>query len=99
MPPKSPIAMPLFDVSEGVRNSWKFSPRLSLDSRATFDASKRSLYEKQERMNSSNISVIRRDKSDCGAENGGRRSTSVIAKLMGIEPLPNLAAQPVGRKA
>nr|XP_017232857.1 PREDICTED: protein LONGIFOLIA 1-like isoform X2 [Daucus carota subsp. sativus] len=99
MPPKSPIAMPLFDVSEGVRNSWKFSPRLSLDSRATFDASKRSLYEKQERMNSSNISVIRRDQSDCGAENGGRRSTSVIAKLMGIEPLPNLPSQPVARKA
>ncbi|XP_074336137.1 protein LONGIFOLIA 1-like isoform X2 [Apium graveolens] len=101
MPPKSPLPLPLFDVSEGRRNSWKFSPRLSLDSRATFDASNGSLYQKQFQTNSSDLSGNRIlcDKSDRGMDNGSRRSTSVIAKLMGIEQMPDSKSEPVAKKA
>lgn len=98
MPPKSPLPLPLFDVNEGERNSWKFSPRLSLDSRATFDAAKGSLYQKQLQTNSSHLSANRCDKSDRGTDNGSRRSTSVIAKLMGIEQMPNSKSEPVAKK-
>ncbi|KAK1357070.1 Protein LONGIFOLIA like [Heracleum sosnowskyi] len=96
MPPKSPLPLPLFDVNEGGRNSWKFSPRLSLDSRATFDVAKGNLYRKQ--TNSSNLSANHCDKSDRGTD-GSRRSTSVIAKLMGIETLPDSKSEPVAKQA
>ncbi|KAL1832796.1 hypothetical protein DCAR_0102821 [Daucus carota subsp. sativus] len=75
IPPKSPIPVQIFEMNEGGKNSWKFSPRLSLDSRAAFDAAKGSLYRKEAERNSS--------------DDNSRRSTSVIAKLMGIEPMPN----------
>ncbi|KAL8100735.1 hypothetical protein AgCh_032842 [Apium graveolens] len=82
VPQKSPQPLQLFEVNEGGKNSWKFSPRLSLDSRATFDAAKGSLYRKEVQINS--------------ADDNNRRSTSVIAKLMGIEPMPNtLSSEPI----
>lgn len=82
IPSKSPLPLQLFEVSEGGKNSWKFSPRLSLDSRAAFDAAKGSLYRKEIQTNLS--------------DDNSRRSTSVIAKLMGIEPMENSSSsQPI----
>ncbi|KAK1352707.1 Protein LONGIFOLIA like [Heracleum sosnowskyi] len=78
MQAKSPLPLHLIDVNEGGKNSWKFSPRLSLDSRATFDAAKGSLYRKEVQTNAS--------------DDNSRRSTSVIAKLMGIEAMPNMSS-------
>ncbi|KAL5561814.1 hypothetical protein UlMin_031561 [Ulmus minor] len=88
--PKSPLPLPGFEFKEGTRTSWKFSreaPRLSLDSRATVDA-KGSLYPKNIKTNASILSA-----NNCESSNGGdesdnnRRSPSVIARLMGLEPL------------
>lgn len=82
VPPKSPLPLQLFEVNEGGKNSWKFSPRLSLDSRATFDAAKGSLSRKEIQTNLT--------------DDNNFRSTSVIAKLMGIEAMPNtLSSEPI----
>ena len=73
LPPKSPLSLPVFELKDGVRSSWKFrkeAPRLSLDSRATTDA-KGSLHPKQ-------IPTAEE-----------HRSPSVIARLMGLDQLPN----------
>ncbi|KAL2510744.1 hypothetical protein Adt_16344 [Abeliophyllum distichum] len=88
LPPKSPLPLPMFPLKESTRSSWKFSkesPRLSLDSRATTDA-EGSLHPKEIRTSAT---------IPCGgAENGTtadgqlNRSPSVIARLMGLEPLP-----------
>ncbi|KAJ1385532.1 hypothetical protein SESBI_41597 [Sesbania bispinosa] len=74
-------ALPVLEFKEGTRSSWKFSreaPRLSLDSRAVVDA-KGGLHPRE-------IPT----KTTIPTENDGdkqRRSTSVIARLMGLEPL------------
>ncbi|XP_075482580.1 uncharacterized protein LOC142522886 [Primulina tabacum] len=92
-PPKSPLLLPIFNLKEGNKSSWKFNkeaPRLSLDSRATTDA-KGGLHPKKIRTSASILSTASRcdsigsDTSD-GCQN---RSPSVIARLMGLEPLPN----------
>lgn len=97
--PKSPLPLPVFEFKEGTRSSWKFSrdmPRLSLDSRATVDA-KGSLYPKEIRTNaailSANRSVNSGDVSGDGDKN--HRSPSVIARLMGLEPLPQSDPEPI----
>ncbi|TKY52677.1 LONGIFOLIA protein [Spatholobus suberectus] len=80
-------ALPALEFKEGTRSSWKFSreaPRLSLDSRAVVDA-KGSLHLQPR---------------EIPPENDGdkqRRSTSVIAKLMGLEPLPDSDPGPVAK--
>ncbi|EYU17890.1 hypothetical protein ABFS82_14G202300 [Erythranthe guttata] len=98
LPPKPPLPLPIFELKSGTKSSssWKFSkeaPRLSLDSRATTDA-KGGLHPKQIRTTTSAAAV---------ASNGGNsiasaaadvdqqqhRSTSVIARLMGLDPYPN----------
>ncbi|XP_073129343.1 uncharacterized protein [Henckelia pumila] len=93
LPPKSPLLLPIFNLKEGNKSSWKFNkeaPRLSLDSRATTDA-KGGLHPKKIRTSPSILSTASRcdsigsDTSD-GCQN---RSPSVIARLMGLEPLPN----------
>ncbi|KZV22523.1 Serine/arginine repetitive matrix protein 2 isoform 1 [Dorcoceras hygrometricum] len=93
LPPKSPLLLPIFNLKEGSKSSWKFNkeaPRLSLDSRATTDA-KGGLHPKRIRTSASTLSTASRcdslgsDTSD-GCQN---RSPSVIARLMGLEPLPN----------
>lgn len=82
MPPKSTLPLPVF---EKTKSPWKFSkeaPRLSLDSRANMDA-KGSLHPK---------SVVNRSQNLVDdVKNGGQqcRSPSVIAKLMGLDQLPN----------
>ncbi|KAL5123667.1 Protein LONGIFOLIA 1 [Glycine soja] len=71
--------LPVLEFKEGTRSSWKFSreaPRLSLDSRAIVDA-KGTLHLHPREIPPENDA----DKQ--------RRSTSVIAKLMGLEPLPD----------
>lgn len=70
-------ALPVLEFKEGTRSSWKFSreaPRLSLDSRAVVDAKG---------------SLQRREIPPENDVDKQRRSTSVIAKLMGLEPLPD----------
>ncbi|XP_052169878.1 protein LONGIFOLIA 1 isoform X2 [Diospyros lotus] len=97
---KSPLPLPVFEFKEGTRSSWKFSkeaPRLSLDSRATVDA-KGSLYPREIRTNAATPSVNRRENFDDGATVDGddkRRSPSVIARLMGLERLPESSAEPM----
>ncbi|KAL8523051.1 hypothetical protein ACS0TY_013137 [Phlomoides rotata] len=78
LPPKSPLPLPIF---EKTRRPWKFSkeaPRLSLDSRATMDA-KGGLHPK------SVVNLVN-DTKDGGQQ---CRSPSVIAKLMGLDQLPD----------
>lgn len=82
--PKSPLPLPVF---EKARSPWKFSkeaPRLSLDSRATMDA-KGGLHPK---------SVVNNLVVDDDTKDGAQhcRSPSVIAKLMGLDQLPNSSA-------
>nr|KYP48631.1 hypothetical protein KK1_029693 [Cajanus cajan] len=70
-------ALPVLEFKEGTRSSWKFTreaPRLSLDSRAVVDAKG---------------SLQRREIPPENDVDKQRRSTSVIAKLMGLEPLPD----------
>ncbi|KAL1825971.1 hypothetical protein ACET3Z_012749 [Daucus carota] len=78
-PPRSSLPHPIFELNEATKYSWKFAketPRLSLDSRATFDSTKGSL----------------RTNTNKSTEDNSRRSTSVIARLMGLESTPPEAA-------
>ncbi|KAK4418326.1 protein LONGIFOLIA 1 [Sesamum alatum] len=92
LPPKSPLPLPIFELKEGTKSSWKFckeAPRLSLDSRATTDA-KGGLHPKEIRTGSSILSTANRCDSiasDANDESQQHRSPSVIARLMGLEPL------------
>ncbi|PSS14589.1 Protein LONGIFOLIA like [Actinidia chinensis var. chinensis] len=83
-PVNSTLPLPIFELKDGTRSSWKFykdTPRLSLDSRAFTDA-KGSLYPKEIPTNTDS--------------NDQRRSPSVIARLMGLEPLlPHSNPEPV----
>ncbi|KAL3827998.1 hypothetical protein ACJIZ3_016800 [Penstemon smallii] len=90
LPPKSPLPLPIFGTKQGTKTSWKFckeAPRLSLDSRATTDA-KGGLHPKEIRTSASinRCDSIVSDVSDGSQQN---QSPSVIARLMGLEPLPN----------
>ncbi|CAJ1969433.1 unnamed protein product [Sphenostylis stenocarpa] len=86
-PKVSAPALPVLEFKEGTRSSWKFSreaPRLSLDSRAMVDAK----------------GTLHLHPREIPSENDGdkqRRSTSVIAKLMGLEPLPDSEPGPVAK--
>ncbi|XP_030501543.2 protein LONGIFOLIA 1 [Cannabis sativa] len=98
-PPKSPLPLPVFEFKEGTRTAWKFSreaPRLSLDSRATVDA-KGSLYPREIKTNASILKANRNENHNHGEEDDdkNRRSPSVIARLMGLEPLQHSVAEPV----
>ncbi|KAL6499526.1 hypothetical protein OROGR_027436 [Orobanche gracilis] len=103
-PPSKPhLPMPVFELKEGIRSSWSFrkeTPRLSLDSRAMTDA-RGSLHPKEIRKDNSILSMANRgDNSPTDTSDGGHshRSPSVIARLMGLEPLPNSSgAQPENR--
>ncbi|XP_016496825.2 protein LONGIFOLIA 1 isoform X1 [Nicotiana tabacum] len=91
-PPKSPLPLPIFEVKDGTRSSWKFckeAPRLSLDSRAVVDA-KGSLRPRELRTKSSTLSANRGENTEDGADgdDNQRPCPSVIARLMGLEPLP-----------
>ncbi|GFZ04778.1 hypothetical protein Acr_17g0003500 [Actinidia rufa] len=97
--PARTLPLPIFECKEGPRSSWKFckeAPRLSLDSRATVDA-KGSLYPREIRANPVIVSANRcEDSGDREMDGDGkRRSPSVIARLMGLEQLPNSSPAPV----
>ncbi|KAK8711612.1 hypothetical protein V6N13_146888 [Hibiscus sabdariffa] len=93
---KSSHPLPIFEFKEGsARSPWKFSkdaPRLSLDSRAVVDA-KGSLKPREIRTNASMLSANRcesnREEDEADDKDKQRRSTSVIARLMGLELFPD----------
>ncbi|KAL4352160.1 hypothetical protein GQ457_06G029080 [Hibiscus cannabinus] len=98
---KSSHPLPIFEFKEGsARSPWKFSkdaPRLSLDSRAVVDA-KGSLKPREIRTNASILSANRcesnREEDEADDKDKQRRSTSVIARLMGLELLPDSNPEP-----
>ncbi|KAL9395775.1 hypothetical protein Peur_010028 [Populus x canadensis] len=88
---KSHLTPPVFELKDGTKSSWrscKEAPRLSLDSRATFDA-KGSLKPREIRTNAAILSVNGGENNVEQADYNDkqRRSPSVIARLMGLEPL------------
>ncbi|KAF9682942.1 hypothetical protein SADUNF_Sadunf05G0160700 [Salix dunnii] len=88
-----PLPLPVLELKQGTKTSWKFckeAPRLSLDSRATFDA-KGSLKPREIRTNATILSVNRCNEEQTDKQ---RRSPSVIARLMGLEPLQDSSPDP-----
>lgn len=87
-PKASAPTLPVLEFKEGTpRSSWKFSreaPRLSLDSRATVDA-KGSLHRREIKISPEN---------DSDKQRRSTSSSSVIAKLMGLEPIPDSESGP-----
>ncbi|CAM8887278.1 unnamed protein product [Rhodiola kirilowii] len=85
--------MAVFEIKEGTRSSWKFreAPRLSLDSRATTDANG-TLRPKQ-------IRTTNQSGGDDDDMEKQRKSTGVIARLMGLEPLPPSSVPQLRRSA
>nr|GMC61140.1 protein longifolia 1 [Ipomoea batatas] len=99
-PPKSPLPLPIFEVKDGARSSWKIrkeAPRLSLDSRATVDA-KGSLHPKEIQINASSLSANHCENAKDGVvadDEKQHRCPSVIAKLMGLEALPQSSSETI----
>ncbi|KAL4309106.1 hypothetical protein GQ457_01G052910 [Hibiscus cannabinus] len=89
---KSPSRSPIFEFNEiSSRSPWKFSkeaPRLSLDSRAVVDATG-SLKPREIRTNATVLSPnqCKSNREEDGVDeiDKQRRSTSVVARLMGLE--------------
>lgn len=84
-PATFPLPLPLFECKDGVKSSWKFSkeaPRLSLDSRASVDN------KGKIRINPA-AAVLNDVVATSYGGDDKRRSPSVIAKLMGLDQLPN----------
>ncbi|KAJ4954981.1 hypothetical protein NE237_011764 [Protea cynaroides] len=97
-PARTPLPHSVFEFKEGLRSSWKFkdAPRLSLDSRASFDG-KGSLRPREIRTNAAILAANRCDGSSEATlsedNEKQRRSPSVIARLMGLEALPDSAGE------
>lgn len=84
-----PLALPVFEVKDGVMSSWKLrdTPRLSLDSRAVVDAKgKLGLGPLEIR---TAVRVASANQSDSSEVAEHRRSPSVVARLIGVETLPS----------
>ncbi|KAF8401774.1 hypothetical protein HHK36_012720 [Tetracentron sinense] len=100
IPSRTPLPIPVFEFKEGLKSSWKFKeiPRLSLDSRAIVDG-KGSLYPRELRKDAAILSATRRESSAeamvADDNEKHRRSPSVIAKLMGLEALPDSGREPL----
>ncbi|KAF9618627.1 hypothetical protein IFM89_002322 [Coptis chinensis] len=90
---KMAVPLPVFEFKEGLKSSWKFreAPRLSLDSRATVDG-KGSFYPKEIRTNSSIYCTSHQSEEENDKQ---RRSPSVIARLMGLDALPDSGREPI----
>lgn len=101
-PSKHSLPLPVFEFKEGTRSSWKFSkeaPRLSLDSRAIFDA-RGSLKPREIRTNGVVLSAKGGENTEEATVDEiekQRRSTSVIARLMGLESLPDSDPEPANK--
>ncbi|KAJ4968276.1 hypothetical protein NE237_014977 [Protea cynaroides] len=94
-PARSPLPLQVFEFKEGLRTSWKFkeSPRLSLDSRASFDG-KGGLRPREIRTNLSATRCAGSSEVTVTDDNEKQhRSPSVIARLMGLEALPDSAGE------
>ncbi|XP_008775233.2 protein LONGIFOLIA 1-like [Phoenix dactylifera] len=87
--PSLPLPLPVFDFKDVRRSSWRLreAPRLSLDSRAVVDARGKLRPREIRTAASGNQS----DSSEAADESEGqRRSPSVVARLMGLEALPDV---------
>jgi hypothetical protein len=87
--------LPVLELKEGTRSSWKFSreaPRLSLDSRAVVDA-KGALHPREIRTNTT-VNI-----DNGGGEKQRRSTSSVIVRLMGLDSLPTDSAAKLQRSA
>ncbi|OVA05365.1 protein of unknown function DUF4378 [Macleaya cordata] len=99
-PVRMPSPLPVFDTKEGLRTPWKLreAPRLSLDSRATVDG-KGSLYPREIRTNAAIFSATRCESfavaTNSEENDNQKRSPSVIARLMGLEALPDSGREPI----
>ncbi|KAF9606515.1 hypothetical protein IFM89_025888 [Coptis chinensis] len=92
-----PNASPLprnYEFKEGLKSTWKFreTPRLSLDSRAIVDA-KGSLHPREIRTNAAILSATRCESDS--EDDRQRRSPSVVARLMGLDALPESIREPL----
>ncbi|GAU41189.1 hypothetical protein TSUD_26140 [Trifolium subterraneum] len=86
--------LPVLELKEGTRSSWKFSreaPRLSLDSRAVVDA-KGALHPREIRTNTT-VNL------DNNGEKQRLSTSSVIVRLMGLDSLPTDSAAKLQRSA
>ncbi|XP_073147158.1 protein LONGIFOLIA 1-like [Henckelia pumila] len=101
LPHESPIPLPVLDLKDGSKSTWKLyrdSPRLSLDSRATMDA-KGSLHPKEIRTAAASVlPMANRIGSHDTSDGFQRGSPSVIARLMGLEPQP-VSSEPELRRS
>ncbi|XP_010917634.1 uncharacterized protein [Elaeis guineensis] len=86
--PSLPLPLPVLDFKDGLRSSWRMreAPRLSLDSRAVVDA-KGKLRPREIRT----VAFGKQSDVSEAADDGERqrRSPSVVARLMGLEALPD----------
>ncbi|XP_058085671.1 protein LONGIFOLIA 2 [Magnolia sinica] len=92
VPARMPLPLPVFEYKEGMRASWKLreAPRLSLDSRAIVDG-KGSFYPREIRtMTAQSAATIEEENND-----KQRRSPSVVARLMGLDALPDSGREPL----
>ncbi|RWV88628.1 hypothetical protein GW17_00049265 [Ensete ventricosum] len=93
--PSIPYPRPVFEVTDEARSSWKLreAPPLSLDSRAMADA-KGKLHRREIRTASPTASPSNHSDSSLAADESERqrRGPSVVARLMGLEALPDPAS-------
>ncbi|KAG1358628.1 putative protein LONGIFOLIA 2 [Cocos nucifera] len=82
-----PFPLPVSDFKDGQRSSWKLreAPRLSLDSRAVVDARGKLRPREIRTAASGNQSGVSEAADESERQ---RRSPSVVARLMGLEALP-----------
>lgn len=78
-PAKATVPLPVFDFREGMKNSWKLreAPRLSLDSRL-----------RPREIRTTPAATYSPNHSDADSDKN-RRSPSVVARLMGLDALPD----------
>lgn len=78
-PAKANVPHPVFDFKEGLKNSWKLreAPRLSLDSRL-----------RPLEIRTTPAATYSPNQSDADSDKN-RRSPSVVARLMGLDALPD----------
>ncbi|KAF9606025.1 hypothetical protein IFM89_022151 [Coptis chinensis] len=94
VPAKVSLSVSNYEFKEGLKSTWKFreTPRLSLDSRAIVDA-KGSLHPREIRTNAAILSATRCESDS--EDDRQRRSPSVVARLMGLDALPESIREPL----
>ncbi|PKA61418.1 Protein LONGIFOLIA 1 [Apostasia shenzhenica] len=100
-PGRQMLPLPVFALKDRQKTSWKLreAPRLSLDSRATVDA-KGKLRPREIRISPTVFSEKSSDVSeDTENQYKQRRSPSVVARLMGLEALPDAGEGELPKRA